>query len=106
MGVYIRRCADVSTYRLALFLSPLMKKFNVYLEDETLRKLRVISDVSLGKPDVSSLIRHAIDSFVLEQRRANPAIQRALNRDTTPRLVKTGTGQHPFGSGADDSRPE
>jgi hypothetical protein len=83
-----------------------MKKFNVYLEAETLRKLRAVSDVSLGKPDVSSLIRQAIDSFLLEQRRANPAIQRALDRDTAPRLVKTGTGHHPFGSGTDDSLPE
>jgi len=83
-----------------------MKKFNVYLEVEALRKLRVISDVSLGKPDVSSLIRQAIESFILEQRRANPAIQRALDRDTAPRLVKTGTGQHPFGSDAANSRPE
>ena len=80
-----------------------MKKFNIYLEEETLRQLRVIREVSLGKPDVSSLIRQAIDAFIHEQRRANPTIQRALDRDTAPRLVKTGTGQHAFGSNADDS---
>ena len=81
----------------------LMKKFNVYLEDETLRKLRVIREVSLGKPDISSLIRQAIEAFIHEQRRANPTIQRALDREAAPRLVKTGTGQHPFGGGADSS---
>ncbi len=80
-----------------------MKKFNVYLEEETLRKLRVIREVSLGKPDVSSLIRQAVDVFIHEQRRANPTIQRALDRDTAPRLVKTGTGQPAFGGSADDS---
>jgi hypothetical protein len=82
-----------------------MKKFNVYLEDETLRKLRVIREVSLGKPDVSSLIRQAIDDFIHEQRRANPKIQRALDHDTAPRLVKTGTGKV-FGSDADNSQAD
>ena len=73
-----------------------MKKFNLYLELESLRKLRVISDVSLGKPDVSSLIRQAIDTFIHEQGRMNPTIQRALERDTAPRLIRTGTRQQPI----------
>jgi hypothetical protein len=70
-----------------------MKKFNLYLEVESLRRLRVISDVSLGKPDVSSLIRQAIDTFIHEQGRVNPTIQRALDRDTAPRLIRSGTRQ-------------
>ena len=72
----------------------LMKKFNLYLQPEQLRKLRVIGDVSLGKPDVSSLIRQAIDTFIEQQVQANPAIKRALDREPVPRLVRSAAG-HP-----------
>jgi hypothetical protein len=78
----------------------LMKKFNLYLQPEQLRKLRVIGDVSLGKPDVSSLIRQAIDTFIEQQVQANPAIKRALDRDPVPRLVRSATG-HPNRSPGD-----
>ena len=67
----------------------LMKKFNLYLQPEQLRKLRVISDVSLGKPDVASLIRQAIDTLIEQQVQANPAIKRALDREPVPRLVRS-----------------
>lgn len=80
-----------------------MKKFNLYLDPESLRKLRLIRDVSLGKPDVSSLIRQAIDTFIREQGRANPTIQRALDRDTAPRLIRTGTEQQHISADAEDS---
>jgi hypothetical protein len=70
-----------------------MKKFNLYLQPEQLRKLRIIGDVSLGKPDVSSLIRQAIDTFIDQQVQANPVIKRALNRDPAPRLVRSSAGQ-------------
>lgn len=70
-----------------------MQKFNLYLVSEQLRKLRVIRDVSLGKPDVSSLIRHAIDTFVEEQTRSNPVLKRALDREPVPRLVRTAARQ-------------
>ncbi len=63
-------------------------KFNVYLTAEQLRKLRVIGGVSLGKPDVSSLIRDAIDGFLAGQSEANPVIKRALNVESTPRLIR------------------
>jgi hypothetical protein len=73
----------------------LMKKFNLYLQPEQLRKLRVIGDVSLGKPDVSSLIRQAIDTFIEQQVQANPAIKRALDREPVPRLVRSSAGHQP-----------
>lgn len=70
----------------------LMKKFNLYLQPEQLRKLRVIGDVSLGKPDVASLIRQAIDTLIEQQVQANPAIKRALDREPVPRLVRSAAG--------------
>ena len=78
-----------------------MKKFNLYLEPEQLRKLRVIRDVSLGKPDVSSLIREAIDTFIERQVQANPVIGRALDREPAPRLVRSSASQN---RKADDSQ--
>lgn len=79
-----------------------MQKFNLYLQAEQLRKLRIIGDVSLGNPDVSSLIRQAIDTFIDEQVQANPVIKRALNREPAPRLIRsTASGQN---RAADDRR--
>ena len=71
----------------------LMQKFSLYLQPEQLRKLRVIGDVSLGKPDVSSLIRQAIDTFIDQQVQASPVIKRALSREPAPRLVRSSAGQ-------------
>jgi hypothetical protein len=71
-----------------------MQKFNLYLHSEQLRKLRVIGDVSLGKPDVASLIRQAVDTFIEQQVKVNPVIKRALDREPVPRLVRSSARQH------------
>lgn len=64
-----------------------MEKTSHYLEIEQLRRLKIISDLSLGKPDVSALIREAIDLFVEAQAASNPRLRQALTSGARPRLI-------------------
>ena len=66
------------------------KRYTFFLDPDQLRQLTLISDVSLGNPPVSSLIRAAIAGFIAECSKQEHIRQR-LEPELRPRLVRLGS---------------